>query len=400
MTGRGVLYAAFDAYPGLKGAQYHIRLSLRTLARMAAPVTLLSLGSGASFRDPESGADVLTCAANEPNFLRRSEIFSRFVSETADRLAAKPPAVVHFRDIWSGVPLLDHPICRKCRTVFEVNGLPSVELPDHFPRLAGNSTLLSKLRRLEEECLCRADRVIAVSHHSAGYLAHRGADRTKVHVIPNAAYPPLPHHHPATGVDCYDSAAAAGHRILLYAGTLAPWQGVETLLAAMTLLSHRSDLRLIIAAAGRKGTDRVNRLVHRQSLTGTVSIVSGVHHRVVPSLFAGAVLSFAPLSRGARNESQGCSPVKVVESMAAGTPVVASDLPAMRELVSHGMDGWLVPPGSPRALAAAIDRLTTDESLRRHLAQGAGERGLREFGPQLFTTRLGAIYHGLMEGMS
>ena len=63
----------------------------------------------------------------------------------------------------------------------------------------------------------------------------------------------------------------------------------------------------------------------------------------------------APLARGDRNEVQGCSPLKIVESMAAGTAVVASDLPVARELVTPGRDGLLVAPGAPRALARAME---------------------------------------------
>jgi glycosyltransferase involved in cell wall biosynthesis len=53
--------------------------------------------------------------------------------------------------------------------------------------------------------------------------------------------------------------------------------------------------------------------------------------------------------------------------MASQLPVVSSDLPAIRELVTDGVDGLLVPPGDVEALAAAIERLLDEPALRREL---------------------------------
>ena len=124
MGGKKVLYAAFDAYPGVKGAQTHIRANLRAVAERGGQAILLCLGQGGSFRDRDSGAMVHAFAVSERNMLRRSELFGRFLVEMADRMMADPPAVIHFRDIWSGIPLLSHSLSRKSRFVFEVNGLP------------------------------------------------------------------------------------------------------------------------------------------------------------------------------------------------------------------------------------------------------------------------------------
>lgn len=393
MSKQGVLYAAFDAYPGLKGAQAHIRTNLKALTESGAPVALLCLGKGKPFRDPGSCAVVYPCDTAEPNFLRRSEIFARFVAEVADSMLPDPPTVIHFRDIWSGVPLLAHPLSLRARTLFEVNGLPSVELPDHFPRLTGNTGLLARLRCLEEECLARVNRVVTVSKRTLRYLTDRGVKAAKITVIPNAADPPA-----GKVADVATDGLDRGGKIILYAGTLAPWQGVDTLVLAMGRLRHRSDIRLVLAAPGRKGVDRVRKMIATQGLGGSVTILTGVRQGEMHSLYAGAYLSVAPLTRGPRNELQGCSPVKVVESMACGTPVVASDLPVVRELMRHGEEGWLVPPDSSRALAAALDALTANEGMRRQLATAAGERARREFGTELFAARLNAVYRELTGG--
>ena len=65
------------------------------------------------------------------------------------------------------------------------------------------------------------------------------------------------------------------------------------------------------------------------------------------------------------------SPLKLFEAMASGRPVVASDLPSIREVIEHGRNGLLVPPGEPRELASALLRLLTDRELGERLATQA-----------------------------
>jgi glycosyltransferase involved in cell wall biosynthesis len=398
MGGKKVLYAAFDAYPGSKGAQAHIRTNLLAIAHGGGLATLLCLGQGGSFRDPDSGAMVHAFAVGERNMLRRSELFGRFLVEMADRMIADPPDVIHFRDIWSGIPLLSHPISRNSRIVFEVNGLPSVELPNHYPRLADNSPLLARLRWMEDECLARSDSVITVCRRTSRYLVERGCDKGKITEIPNAADPGVASETLPIGAAGFEEAAANGEKVILYVGTLAPWQGLQTLLEAMTHLGRRNDFRLVVAASGRKGVKRLRRQAVAKGLITRVTILDGVHHAIMPNLYQRAYLSVAPLARGARNELQGCCPLKVVESMVQGTPVVASDLPVVRELICPGQDGWLVPPGSPRALAGALEMLLDNEPLRDRLALGAYERACRDFGTKLFAERLAAVYNSLTGG--
>jgi len=393
-----ILYAAFDAYPGFKGAQAHIRANLKALAARGARATLLCLGSGGSFRDPATGAMVHTFAAGEPNLLRRSESFGRFLTHEADLMAADPPDIIHFRDIWSGVPLLSHRLSEECRLVFEVNGLPSVELPDHYPRLAGNTALLARLRSMEDECLARADRVITVCRRTAFYLADRGCDEGKIVVIPNAADPPASSGVLPAGESAMEAADLKGRKIILYAGTLAPWQGLSILMEALKYLRHRNDFCLIVAASTRKGVSGLRRKARVAGLSDRVAVLYGMGPHVMSGLYRRAYLSVAPLARGARNEVQGCCPLKIVESMASGAPVVASDLPVVRELVSPGSDGMLAPPGSARALAKALELLMDDQALRDRLARGAYEKARREFGCRLFDKRLHAVYNSLTGG--
>jgi len=67
------------------------------------------------------------------------------------------------------------------------------------------------------------------------------------------------------------------------------------------------------------------------------------------------------------------SPLKLFEAMASGRPVIASDLPSIREILTHDENALLVPPGNAHALAAAIERLLSDSALSARLAARAFE---------------------------
>jgi glycosyltransferase involved in cell wall biosynthesis len=72
-------------------------------------------------------------------------------------------------------------------------------------------------------------------------------------------------------------------------------------------------------------------------------------------------------------------PVSILEAMAAGLPVVATDVGGIAESVIDGETGLLVPPGDPGALAAALDRLLADSALRQRLGAAGRERVRRHF---------------------
>ena len=86
----------------------------------------------------------------------------------------------------------------------------------------------------------------------------------------------------------------------------------------------------------------------------------------------------APLTRNDRNLVQGCCPLKVLEAMACGTPLIASDLPVVRELVSDN-EAILVRAGSGKAIKDGMLRLRANTELGTRLSRAARERVEREF---------------------
>jgi glycosyltransferase involved in cell wall biosynthesis len=144
-------------------------------------------------------------------------------------------------------------------------------------------------------------------------------------------------------------------------GTLELRKGHDVLLRACTGL----DVDIVFAGptVGREG--ELRRLAAELGLGERLSILGRVPDDVLARLYRDATVLAMP----SFGEGFG---LPVLEAMAAGAPVVASDLPAIREVAGDG--AVLVPPGDVAALATALAQAFTDEALRSRLRASALER--------------------------
>jgi len=90
--------------------------------------------------------------------------------------------------------------------------------------------------------------------------------------------------------------------------------------------------------------------------------------------------------------------VALIEAMAAGVPVVSTDVGGVGDLVVHGETGWLVPPGDPPALARAIQGLLADPALRARLAVAARTAALSRHDVKGLIHRMETLYATVMAG--
>lgn len=156
-----------------------------------------------------------------------------------------------------------------------------------------------------------------------------------------------------------------------YIGQLYPWKGVDVLVEAMRYVEG-TELVIVGGLPPEPDLDRLKRLASSLSLEDRVRFRGFVPPPELPAERAKADLFVIPLlnSTTARLFT---SPLKLFEAMASGRPVVASDLPSIREILTNEENALLVPPGDAHALAAAIERLLRDRDLSRRLAARAFE---------------------------
>jgi glycosyltransferase involved in cell wall biosynthesis len=156
---------------------------------------------------------------------------------------------------------------------------------------------------------------------------------------------------------------------VLYAGQLYPWKGVDVLVEAMARIP---DARLVILGGlpGELDLLRVRGRVRELGLEARTEMPGTVPQARVAEELARASVVAVPFLRSAMTERH-TSPIKAFEAMAAGRPLVASDLPSTREFLREGENALLVPPGDVAALGDALARVLADPDLALRLARQA-----------------------------
>jgi glycosyltransferase involved in cell wall biosynthesis len=150
-----------------------------------------------------------------------------------------------------------------------------------------------------------------------------------------------------------------------FAGSLKAWHGIQVLAEAFSKAAADSRLHLLVVGDGPLRNE-VARLA--ASFPGRVTSTGAIPLEQVPPWIRAmdiAVAPYPPLERFY------FSPLKILDAMACGTAIVASDIGQVPELLRDGETGILVPPGDPVALAAALARLADDAPLRKRLGRAA-----------------------------
>ena len=168
-------------------------------------------------------------------------------------------------------------------------------------------------------------------------------------------------------------------------------KGFPVMVEAFRRVARERDDAILTVAGD--GTDRGAVDALPAPLRSRAIMLGQLEHDEVPSLLAGADVAVAAATG---QESFGYS---VVEAMAAGVPVVVTDIEGYRQVVTAGDDALVVPPGDPHALAAAIGRVLDDEALSARMVE-AGRRTATSFDWGIVTDRIEGVYRSVLERSS
>lgn len=156
---------------------------------------------------------------------------------------------------------------------------------------------------------------------------------------------------------------------IVYVGQLYPWKGAGTMVEALKELPG-AELHLVGGSE-----ERIRELKESAGRLGVSERVI-FHGQVAPEQvranLAEAAVAVLPLTRELIAASF-TSPLKLFEYMAAGVPIVASDVPSVREVLSDGVNALLVPADDPLALAGGIQKILHDPAMGDRLANRAAE---------------------------
>ncbi len=201
-------------------------------------------------------------------------------------------------------------------------------------------------------------------------------DPSKVHVIYNAIVPS-----PETSAG--ECRREAGKVVLLYAGRISPEKGLEVLVRAMALLPE--SICLFVAGQGRsRDVVPLMELARALGVDGRIEWLG--HVDGIAALMSTADIGVVPTTA---KEAFGLT---VLEFMSQGGPVVATCNGGPAEIISDGVDGMLVPPSDPEALAKAIAGLAAEPELRKSMGAKAAETADVRFSYDNFYRQIIDVY--------
>lgn len=258
------------------------------------------------------------------------ESWRRIGRPRVDRLTG-PVDLVHATDLVPGPS--------RAPTVVTIHDLAAVDLPALHPPRA------TAMQQAQLDAARRAQAVLAVSEATAAALRRHGVAGERIFVTPNGA----------TALPAPGPSPVAGD-FLLGVGALAARKGWDVLIDAVSRAAV-DGVRLVIAGPDGFGAERV-RAAAASAGPGRVELLGPVDDRTLASLYAAAVAVCVP------SHEEGFGLV-ALEACAAARPVLASDIPVLRE-VAEGA-AVFVPAADPAAWAEALraaldDRAALDRS--------------------------------------
>jgi glycosyltransferase involved in cell wall biosynthesis len=275
-----------------------------------------------------------------------------FAALAAADVARRAPPVIYSRDwpVLAAVAALEP--WRRRPLIWEAHDLPQ----RRASRLA--------LRRLLPHLLG----VVAISAGLGDELGALGLSAGRLLVAPDAVDPARFAHPPAKADARRRLRLPADRRIVAYTGHLYPWKGAHTLARATRHLPP--DVLVCVVGGTPADVAAFGAFLRTEGLRG-VRQVGYVPPADVPLWLAAADALALPNSGREAISARYTSPLKLFEYMAAVRPVVASDLPSLREVLTDGVDARLVPADDPQALATGLLQVLDDPVLGARLAAAA-----------------------------
>ncbi|MGL6339490.1 MAG: glycosyltransferase family 4 protein [Waterburya sp.] len=235
--------------------------------------------------------------------------------------------------------------------------------------------LIAKTRlRVEKQCLETADMIIATSPQEQEHMRSLVSTKGNITVIPCG-----------TDIECFGSIDRQSGRaklgidpedkVVMYAGRFDERKGIETLVRAIAteeVKSHQ-NLKLILVGGYTPGEsdgheqERITNIVQELGIEDITQFAGRVQHQDLASYYAAADVCVVP----SHYEPFG---LVAIESMAARTPVVASDVGGLKFSVVDQVTGLLVPPQDEAAFAQAINSILSSPKWREQLGNNARKR--------------------------
>jgi glycosyltransferase involved in cell wall biosynthesis len=230
------------------------------------------------------------------------------------------------------------------------------------------------LRLLTRQIYAHADHLVAVTERLREQTIEQWqVDPAKITTIQNGTYiHPLLNR--AQKMDIRARYGLGDKPLVMFVGGFQPWHGIDRLVDAFARVPARNkEARLVLVGDG-PCRSAIEAQVDRLQIRDHVLFTGNVAHEDVSALLNTADIGV--LSHPPSTAAMSGSPMKLFEYMAAGNAIVATALPNIEIILTHGSTGLIVPPNNLEAMADAICTLLSDDKLRTTLGQRARQEAI------------------------
>ena len=202
----------------------------------------------------------------------------------------------------------------------------------------------------ERELAQNCHRIIATTEREEeALIRYCGASSQRIAVIPCGVNMDL--FQPVDKVQAKQQMGFADDKVILFVGRVEPLKGLSQLLRAVACLSDIQSVRLVIIGGdehSRHEIERLHQLSRKLNIQDNITFLGLTRHEKLPYFYSAADVCVIP----SYSESFG---LVALESLACGTPVVATDVGDLKNIIRQGETGYVVTDNNPRRLADKID---------------------------------------------
>ena len=222
---------------------------------------------------------------------------------------------------------------------------------------------------VEAEVMATAGRIIAFSPHERDAMARLyGADARKVSLVPCGV--DLEVFRPLDQKSVRSRLGLNGEKILLYVGRVEPIKGLDLLVETAAQMDSTEGVRMMVVGAdvnGDREMHRVKQLAKERDMEDKIDFVGQIDHDDLVLYYNAADVCVVP----SYYESFG---LVALESMACGTPVVATRVGGLSTIIQHGRTGYLKSWRCPEAFANSVEMIISSDGLQQSMGEAARKR--------------------------
>jgi len=224
-----------------------------------------------------------------------------------------------------------------------------------------------------------SDRIVVLTDEWSRKLSHI-CNSEKITILPNTR--PINISNEGVG-----KALVSKPRTLLFMGELCERKGVYDIINGMKQLeTEKAQIEVLLCGQGEQ--NEIETYIKKLNLEGTIKLLGWVSGQKKEELLQKAYLFLLP------SFIEGL-PISILEAMASATPIIATDVGGIPELIKDGYNGYLIPVKSPEQLAIRTDQLLNDENLWMKMAENALSTIKSEFSMQHAEQKLIDLYRSI-----